>query len=190
MPREVYEPDNCCWATRTQQNRNRRNTKRVVFHGVEMPLAEACELVGFEYKTVLERINRRYIVLREDTQDTSNQNKKCWSNHMDRIFRIKPLVWESIGHGKGWMVDTPFGQYQATTRKWCRYDCDGYIDAQAPVGGIEAAKSAAEDHYRARLCEALIPVENAEKLRGDPEQAKFDAYFDQHLKSHRRITDA
>lgn len=51
-----YEPDNCCWVDRKQQTRNRRNTKRIEYHGEIKPLAEWCELLGFEYSTIYDRI--------------------------------------------------------------------------------------------------------------------------------------
>lgn len=41
-----YDPDNCYWATRPQQQRNRRNTVRVRFRGRTMSVTEACEIVG------------------------------------------------------------------------------------------------------------------------------------------------
>lgn len=53
-----YEPGNCRWATRTEQNRNRRNTRKVTIDGVEIPLAEAVERFGGKYATVLSRLHR------------------------------------------------------------------------------------------------------------------------------------
>ena len=52
-----YSPDNCVWATATEQVRNRRITKLVTVDGVEMPLIEACEKHGIPYYPVSQRIN-------------------------------------------------------------------------------------------------------------------------------------
>ena len=54
-----YAPGNLRWATRTQQNRNKRSNHLVVFDGREMPLVEACELAGVTYAAATLRITRR-----------------------------------------------------------------------------------------------------------------------------------
>lgn len=38
-----YEPDNCRWATQTEQSRNTRRNRIVVVNGLRMPLVEAIE---------------------------------------------------------------------------------------------------------------------------------------------------
>jgi hypothetical protein len=53
-----YTPENCTWATRKEQARNKRNTVRVEFQGVVKPLIEWCELLGLRYATVYYRIHR------------------------------------------------------------------------------------------------------------------------------------
>lgn len=51
-----YEPNNCRWATATEQVRNRRSTRMCVLGGVERPLAEVCEEHGVDYVLVHDRI--------------------------------------------------------------------------------------------------------------------------------------
>lgn len=53
-----YCPDNCAWATATEQARNRSNNRRVFFCGAEMTLAAAAALAGLPYKTVKSRLGK------------------------------------------------------------------------------------------------------------------------------------
>jgi hypothetical protein len=53
-----YEPNNCKWATKTEQMRNRRGRRLVSFFGSPMPASEAAEMAGITYDVFLERLNR------------------------------------------------------------------------------------------------------------------------------------
>lgn len=50
-----YEPGNVRWATRTQQNRNRRDNIFISFNGATVSLAEAIEARGLAYSVVRSR---------------------------------------------------------------------------------------------------------------------------------------
>lgn len=54
-----YTPDNCRWATRKQQNSNRRNCIYVEVNGERVTLKEACRRVGLKYRPVHKRIMAR-----------------------------------------------------------------------------------------------------------------------------------
>jgi hypothetical protein len=54
-----YEPNNCHWGTRRQQNSNRRNCIYVVIDGKRMTLKEACRQRGLKYRAVHKRIMDR-----------------------------------------------------------------------------------------------------------------------------------
>lgn len=51
-----YTPDNCRWATRKEQQRNRRNTKYITYDGETRTLKELCEILNLNYKRVWQRL--------------------------------------------------------------------------------------------------------------------------------------
>jgi hypothetical protein len=53
-----YEPGNCRWATKTEQNRNQRKTIFVEFNGERLCLAEAARRAGISVITVQGRVRR------------------------------------------------------------------------------------------------------------------------------------
>ena len=52
-----YSPENCRWADPTTQARNKRNHRYVEFGGEQMPLSQACEMAGINYRSALYRLN-------------------------------------------------------------------------------------------------------------------------------------
>lgn len=44
-----YEPENCRWATRSEQNRNKRNTIWVTVGGQRIPLSDAARMLDVKY---------------------------------------------------------------------------------------------------------------------------------------------
>jgi hypothetical protein len=50
-----YEPNNCKWATRSEQQRNRRDTIIITYEGVTKPLAEWVEIYGITYGSASNR---------------------------------------------------------------------------------------------------------------------------------------
>jgi hypothetical protein len=54
-----YCPENCRWATRKEQSRNRRNTIYVTFLGQRKSLADWCDQLGIPYKKAAHLIRKR-----------------------------------------------------------------------------------------------------------------------------------
>lgn len=108
----------------------------------------------------------------------------------DQLYRIKLLKWkqtkpdERLVEGEAWRLSTIFGPYYVrftTVAGWFwgapHHNCQNPINFICGIGDYiagseEAAKEAAEQHYRERLMEALQPVD-ATKYRdmGDVRKA-------------------
>jgi hypothetical protein len=54
-----YCPENCKWATRLEQGRNKRNNIIVHYAGRDMCLKEATELIGLSYKLAWKRLKNK-----------------------------------------------------------------------------------------------------------------------------------
>lgn len=53
-----YAPDNCLWATRSRQMRNRRNTPRAMIEGQPVPVADLADAAGLSPALVRRRLRR------------------------------------------------------------------------------------------------------------------------------------
>lgn len=53
-----YTPENCRWATRNEQGRNRRTCTFIDFDGHRKAAIDWCELLGVPYQTVMQRLSR------------------------------------------------------------------------------------------------------------------------------------
>lgn len=51
-----YAPDNCRWATRTEQANNRRNTVRITANGATRTLADWSRITGLAWHTIYNRL--------------------------------------------------------------------------------------------------------------------------------------
>lgn len=51
-----YEPENCRWATRTEQTRNRRNTRRLMFNGKEHSVQQLAEILNLTTTSIYFRL--------------------------------------------------------------------------------------------------------------------------------------
>lgn len=53
-----YSPENCRWATRTQQQRNQRCTRHVTIEGLKYRAADLADISGLKTDTIVERANQ------------------------------------------------------------------------------------------------------------------------------------
>lgn len=57
-----YSPENCRWATRIDQQRNRRSNRMLTHKGQTLCVVAWSEIVGNSSKTILNRLNRGWTV--------------------------------------------------------------------------------------------------------------------------------
>lgn len=53
-----YSPENCCWATRLEQARNTRMTRRVLYRGEWLPVRQAAAAIGINPDVIYWRLRR------------------------------------------------------------------------------------------------------------------------------------
>ncbi len=61
---EGYHPDNCRWATKQEQGRNRLDNHRIRYKGETKCLVEWCEMLGISHHTMQARLKRGWTVAR------------------------------------------------------------------------------------------------------------------------------
>lgn len=57
-----YEPGNCCWATRSEQQNNRSTNRIVEVDGIKMTFAQAAKKFNIEYGTARSRLKSNWSV--------------------------------------------------------------------------------------------------------------------------------
>lgn len=57
-----YEPSNCKWSTRKEQNNNRRNNKLITYKGKTKTIAEWSNELGISYDVIKYRINKKWSI--------------------------------------------------------------------------------------------------------------------------------
>lgn len=68
-----YCPENCCWITRGDQARNRRNNRKIFYNGISKTGAEWARDLGFRDKhIILNRIDRGWSVEKSLTTPSRN----------------------------------------------------------------------------------------------------------------------
>ena len=79
-----YEPGNCRWATRAEQNRNRKNNRLLLFRGHIMCLTDWAKRVGMSKGTLLERLQRGMSI-----EEALTTPVRRWRT--DDEFRLTPV---------------------------------------------------------------------------------------------------
>lgn len=110
-----YEPDNCRWITKREQNRNKRTNLLVTYRGETKPLIEWCEQLGLRYDPIHNRIEKGWSVedafntpLASEHESFASLCRKHGVNQATARDRIEKFGWTledalntpSLGRGK------------------------------------------------------------------------------------------
>jgi hypothetical protein len=71
-----YEPSNCVWATRKQQNQNTRRTHYIEYKGVEKSLTDWALSLNMDRRTLLSRIKAGWPIEKAFYQKNKSHNPK------------------------------------------------------------------------------------------------------------------
>ena len=72
-----YTPDNCRWATRKEQNINKRNTRYIIFNGKEMLIQDWAKETGIKRTTIIERLKRGWSIKEALSKPRSISGRKA-----------------------------------------------------------------------------------------------------------------
>ena len=75
-PDKDYSPENCIWASRKVQSRNRRDNRRITFGGRTLCLVEWSEETGIPAKTIRRRLKDGWTLERALTTSSSAYHKR------------------------------------------------------------------------------------------------------------------
>lgn len=64
-----YSPDNCRWATRKEQNNNRRSNVRISYNGRTQTLKQWCEELNLNYDLIRNRMSKKRITFEEAIEE-------------------------------------------------------------------------------------------------------------------------
>lgn len=101
---EGYSKENCIWADRTAQSRNKRGNRLVTLHGETLPLSAWVERMGLKYGTIHQRILNGWppqdaltvpLVVRRPSVKPE-KGSRLYSKSSSVTFRFDPMSIEFI----------------------------------------------------------------------------------------------
>ena len=87
-----YEPGNVRWATRKQQNANRRSSRQVTWQGETRCIADWEQLKGWRVNFLRARLNRGWSVEKAMTHALPQQERELVAHHLEMTEGIGRLI--------------------------------------------------------------------------------------------------
>lgn len=79
-----YEPDNCRWADKKTQNRNKRFHRKMIFNGKEVLVVEVAESLGIDATTLAKRVSEGWTgddLVRKPSRTWVKRSTHCKNGH-------------------------------------------------------------------------------------------------------------
>ncbi len=89
---EGYSSTNCCWATRQEQARNKRNNHLLTHDGETKTLVEWAEKTGLCAGTILSRIRRDGLSVSEALTRSVDRGRRCSNNLLTLNGRTQSIT--------------------------------------------------------------------------------------------------
>ena len=145
-----YEPSNCRWITKREQNLNKRQNRQITYKGKTKPLKVWCDELNLPYDATHNRIVSGWDVERAFTEPMAYMSKS-WSQKC-REHGINPGTARDRILKFGWTEEdalkTPVLARGACHNKYS----DRNITATCPVCGIEFHKVTVKKKYCSEKC--------------------------------------
>lgn len=89
-----YSPDNCKWATKTEQAHNRRSNKMITFRGETLNVKQWCTRLGIDAGFVYQRLKKGWDVIDALTvpRITNGQKHKPFHRSYEPVKRTSRLI--------------------------------------------------------------------------------------------------
>jgi hypothetical protein len=101
-----YSPENCRWATHSEQARNRRSTRRLTHQGTTQSVTDWSEQVGIQAGTILARLRKGWAVDRALTAPHRSAKTRLMAAAPDLLRVLKQLMQlEVYGNGPAHYFD-------------------------------------------------------------------------------------
>ncbi len=91
-----YSPENCRWASRTEQANNRRSNRWITYNGETLTLKQWAEKLGLNYRVIWARLVKSNWPI----EKVFSKEKRCFWNIKPRVSKFKGVY----KNGGSWMA--------------------------------------------------------------------------------------
>lgn len=86
-----YEPNNCSWKTKKEQNNNRRTNRLLTFNDITHTIMQWSEICGVSFSAIVKRLDRGWSIediLTRDTNDQRHRKNKELNDYGRSVLQV------------------------------------------------------------------------------------------------------